>query len=273
MDRKVFRKKFFQLLYPKKFTHYNPVKIPFIAKKVEKWFFEDDNMVCLTKDNVIKVSESFSDEGSILLPSSITEHFVRQASYIWIMNFCMCRETNPCKDYPIEYGCVFMGEGARGIHPDFGHEANVEETLEYLKKCREAGLVHSIGKSKLDTVWLDTGPGEKLLTICNCCPCCCITKMVPYMPESITYRFHATPGVKMEVNDDCIGCGECVDANVCIFDAIHLVDDRASINSGACRTCGRCAEVCPNNAIDAVVGDDDFINTAIKDISIGLDIT
>ena len=60
---------------------------------------------------------------------------------------------------------------------------------------------------------------------------------------------------------------------VCIFDAIQLKDGQAEINGNACRTCGRCAEVCSNDAIEAIINDNDFINTAIRNISEGLDIT
>ena len=69
-----------------------------------------------------------------------------------------------------------MGEAAHGINPQLGRKVSKEEALEHLKKCREAGLVHVIGRNELDALWLGVRPGYKLLTVCNCCHCCCITR-------------------------------------------------------------------------------------------------
>jgi len=88
-------------------------------------------------------------------------------------------DSTGCKDYPMDLGCIFLGEAVKEINPKFGRMATVEEALEHAKKCRDAGLVHLIGKNKLDTVWLNAGPGDKLMTICNCCPCCCLWKILP----------------------------------------------------------------------------------------------
>jgi hypothetical protein len=90
------------------------------------------------------------------------------------MNTCLCRDAKQCKDYPIDLGCLFLGEAALGINPRLGRGVTKREALEHIRRCREAGLVHLIGRNKLDTVWLGVGPGDKLLTICHCCPCCCL---------------------------------------------------------------------------------------------------
>ncbi|KAB1442174.1 RnfABCDGE type electron transport complex subunit B [Pseudodesulfovibrio senegalensis] len=46
----------------------------------------------------------------------------------------------------------------------------------------------------------------------------------------------------------CIGLGSCV--KVCGFDAIHLNDDHLPVvDMNLCRSCGKCAEVCPTGAI------------------------
>jgi len=48
-------------------------------------------------------------------------------------------------------------------------------------------------------------------------------------------------------NDNCTGCGNCVDA--CPFNLIEIIDDLAHINEG-CTLCGACRDVC---AFDAIV--------------------
>ncbi|MCB2228451.1 MAG: electron transfer flavoprotein subunit alpha [Desulfarculaceae bacterium] len=44
----------------------------------------------------------------------------------------------------------------------------------------------------------------------------------------------------------CTGCGSCVD--VCPFEALELIDDKAQVND-ACTLCGACADECPEGAI------------------------
>lgn len=50
----------------------------------------------------------------------------------------------------------------------------------------------------------------------------------------------------VQVKEDCIGCGICV--QICPFGAIEMVDGKARI-SEACRACGQCVEACPNDSI------------------------
>ncbi len=47
--------------------------------------------------------------------------------------------------------------------------------------------------------------------------------------------------------DDCTGCGTCVDA--CPVEAIKLNDDLAHIDPDTCTECEACIEACPLEAI------------------------
>ena len=51
------------------------------------------------------------------------------------------------------------------------------------------------------------------------------------------------------VNENCVGCGECVEFGC---PAIEFHEDRARINS-FCTGCGVCAQICPSEAIEEVV--------------------
>ena len=51
----------------------------------------------------------------------------------------------------------------------------------------------------------------------------------------------------MYVDDNCIGCGICVDT--CPVKAISIIKDKASIDHDLCLECGICADVCPVDAI------------------------
>ncbi|TFG05062.1 MAG: hypothetical protein EU536_03165 [Promethearchaeota archaeon] len=127
-----------------------------------------------------------------------------------------------------------------------------------------------IGKDKLDVSWLNVGPDERLLTICNCCECCCLWRLLPDLDETLAKTVSRIPSVQVKVTDRCVGCGTCVDG-VCFVDAIHIVNNRAWI-SNACRGCGRCVDVCPRNAIELLIGDANYVEKAIKHIGALVDV-
>jgi ferredoxin len=229
-----------------RFTLARTTRLPVVGSIVDSLFFRDDRMVYLPMDRVVQVNKKLDEPSQSFLPSAVAEHFVRSASQRWVMNECICRSASHCEDYPVGLGCLFLGEAAAHIDPGLGRPVSEAEALEHLKKCREAGLVHMIGRDRLDAVWLGVSPGHKLMTVCSCCPCCCLWKMLPALSGDISSRFVMMPGVTVSVSDACAGCGRC--AKACFLGAIRLVDGRAVIG-GECRGCGRCADVCPNKAI------------------------
>jgi dissimilatory sulfite reductase (desulfoviridin) alpha/beta subunit len=111
---------------------------------------------------------------------------------------------------------------------------------------RRAGLVHLVGRNKLDKVWLGATPGHKLLTICNCCPCRCLWRILPDLDPAIGAKVGKMPTVEVRMTDRCVGCGRCAES-VCFVGAIRLDGGRAVIGD-ACRGYGRCVEVCPQGA-------------------------
>ncbi len=222
-------------------------RLPVMGWVLNKALFEGDRMVYLPMDRVVRVDRTLGQPMQSFLPSSVAEHFVRMARHRWIMNECICRSSSHCKDYPVGLGCLFLGEASAHISPGLGRPVSEEEAIEHLRKCREAGLVHVIGRDRLDAVWLGVRPGHRLMTICNCCPCCCLWKMLPSLSPDIASRFTPLPGVSISVTDRCIGCGKCVDA--CFLEAIKVTEGRAAIG-GECRGCGRCADACPRKAIE-----------------------
>jgi ferredoxin len=198
---------------------------------------------------------------NIAVPSTVVEHFIEESSYRFIMDFCICRESMQCTNYPIELGCLFMGDAARRIPKELGRSASKKEALAHVKKCRDAGLVHLIGRDKLDETWLGVGSSIPLVTVCNCCECCCLWRMRPYLNEELASTIKRMPGVDIRINDNCTGCGICLE-DVCFTDGIQIQDGKAVINDD-CVVCGRCAEKCPQDAIDILITDDDFINKTI----------
>jgi ferredoxin len=179
------------------------------------------------------------------------------------MDWCICRSASKCDHYPVELGCLFLGEAAMRIDPKLGRKVTKEEAIEHAKQCREVGLVHLIGRNKLDTVWLKISPGEKLLTVCNCCECCCLWKILPHVSKKISSKVTKMSGVNVTVSEKCIGCGTCFTS--CFVNAISIVDEIATIND-RCRGCGRCASICPQKAITVNIESIENLHLAIDRI-------
>ncbi|MFX1312958.1 MAG: DUF362 domain-containing protein, partial [Promethearchaeota archaeon] len=219
----------------------------------------------------IKVNKTLGEYHEYVVPSQVLEYFINKAKYLWIMNFCICRVSMDCKDYPKNLGCLFLGDAVLDINPQLGGLVTKKQALEHLEKCREAGLVHMIGRNRLDAQWLGVGPGEKLLSICNCDPCCCLWRVSSILAPKIGSKIKKMSGVVVRVTDKCIGCKTCL-KDICFVNAISLKDNHAVI-SEQCRGCGRCVTICPQNAIELTINEDHYIEKSIQEIDKILDIS
>jgi ferredoxin len=234
--------------FPGRFLLARMTRLPVIGALIDRAIFWGDDIVYLPKNTLIQIDQPVESGSDVALPSQIVEHFIERANVHWVMDRCICRDASRCEDYPIDLGCLFLGEAALGINPRLGRQVTKAEALEHVRRCRDAGLVHMVGRNKLDAVWLGVGPGDKLLTVCNCCPCCCLWRVLPHLDPSIGRKVGRMPGVTFTVTERCVGCGTCT-RGVCFAGALRLEGGRAVI-SDACRGCGRCAEVCPQQAIE-----------------------
>ena len=243
---------------------------------VNRLLFEEDRMIYLPKDSVALRAPGKSVDVRVdipaewtntVLPSEIVEHFIRESKHHFIMDACLCRDASDCKDYPKDLGCLFLGRGAARIDERLGRRVTVDEALAHVRRCREAGLVHLIGRNKIDAVVFDTGRKEDLMSICSCCPCCCLWKMLPELSPDISGGVTRMPGVTVAVTDSCTGCGRCVESEVCFVGAISMADERAVIDQGLCRGCGRCTESCTSSAIILTIDDRDFLRRAVDAIA------
>jgi len=246
-------------------------RIPVLGKFFDLVMFEGDQIIYLTQDNVIQINKELNKEDDMVLPSQVLEYFINKANYHWIMNFCICRDSMQCKDYPISLGCLFLGEAVLGINPQLGRLVSKDEALDHIRKCNEAGLVHMVGRNRLDKQWLGVKPGDKLLTICNCDPCCCLWRIAPTLVTKIGSKIQKMPGLEIIVTNKCIGCDKCT-KGICFVDAIQLIENHAQI-SNECRGCGRCVEICPEKAIQIIVNDTEFVSKSIKKIEKLIDVT
>ena len=132
---------------------------------------------------------------SIVLPSILVDYFIEKASYRWIMDFCLCREADGCQDYPQDLACIFLGDAVRKINPRLGgHIASKEEALAHAHRAAELGLIHLIGRDRIDSHWTGATPYGRLMTICHCCPCCCLFRFLPDLDATNRGKVVRMPG-------------------------------------------------------------------------------
>jgi ferredoxin len=248
-------------------------KWPILGPLMERALFNGhqtgDALFYLPKDRVL-VEQKIPIQENLAVPSVVVEHFINQANYIFLMDKCICREAAGCEDYDHGIGCIFLGEAVLDINPKLGSLVEKPTALAHIQKAREAGLVHLIGRDKIDAVWMGVSPSEKLMTICNCCPCCCLFRFLPNLAPKLQKKIERMPWVHVEITEDCIGCGKCAE-DVCFIDAIKMIDGRAQIDED-CRGCGNCAEACPEEAIQVVIEDPEYITHAIQRLSEAVDV-
>ena len=152
-----------------------------------------------------------------------------------------------------------------------GKIVDKQTALAHLERAREAGLVHLIGRDKIDAVWMGVEASTKLMTVCNCCPCCCLFKFLPNLAPKLQNKVERMPGVDVRVTEDCIGCGNCTREDICFIHAISLAGGRAVISED-CRGCGRCVEACPEHAIRLDIDRGDYVEKAIDRLSQVVDV-
>jgi len=236
-----------------------------IAKKIiDRLLFQDDEIFVLPNRNTvnknktsstisanIEINQSFEKDDSEFVPSEIIKIVIKQASDIVIMNKCLCRSSNDCQDYPQDFGCIFIGPASRKIASKYGRRATVEEALEHVDLADNYGLSHVIGRNKIDTIWMHVGPKEQLLTICHCCPCCCLWKVLPDLNDDISDKVMRLEDVEVHtIEDKCKMCKQCLGDDVCFGNAISLENGKVTIDQNKCVGCGHCIQKCKFDAIE-----------------------
>ena len=228
-------------------------------KIIDKILFEDDEIVVIP--NTININKKIESAGSEFLPTDVIKEVIKRTDDIVIMNTCLCRISNNCEDYPQDIGCIFLGPTANKIPKHIGYKASVDEALAHVDKADAAGLSHIIGRNKIDTIWMNVRPGKGLLTICHCCPCCCLWKVYPNLDDDISDKLEKLDGVTVKLHEEnCRKCKLCLD-EVCMFEAISMKDGKITIDTDNCKGCGLCVNTCKFDAITI-----DYTDEAINNV-------
>ena len=239
MGRPVWQIKIITLFWPLRNFMARMVGWPLLGRWMRLTFKGD-------RANFIPVNVEIARPENTPLPSQIVERIIRDASFRFILNRCLCRSLEPCRNYPAEIGCLFLGEGAREIDPRLGKEASTEEALDHHRQAVTRGLIPMAGNLRWDSLWLGVNRADRLLTICHCCDCCCYFKVYRHLPQEAARGLKKLEGLEVRVENTCDGCGICVER--CFIQAMTLRDGKAIVGE-SCRGCGRCAMVCPLEAV------------------------
>ncbi len=208
---------------------------------------------------------------SVPLPEQILWEFIDRSSHRMIVNSCGCRTAYSCQNFPHDIGCLFLGESARDISAGLGRMVTKAEARAHVQKAIAAGLVPNIGKAVVDNFLFHIPERGKLIAICFCCHCCCMTRFYNWLPaEQIHTIAPPLPGLQVEVTDQCVGCGTCL--TFCPYENIAVEAGKA-VHGDKCRGCGRCAAACPEKAVRLTLDNPDFKQETIQRIAAFGDVT
>ena len=227
-----------------------------------------------TLGSYIPIDRSLGEFENQLMPEKMLEHFLKKAKNFYIQNICGCRVYHDCQDHDRTLGCMYIGDDVDSIvlPPTQGRYITQEEALEHAKKSIENGLIPVFGKHPGETYGIGATDTGHLMSLCFCCPCCCINGKIANNATSELQVFTRMEGLTVEVDSDsCVGCGECLE--VCVFVGRDIIDGKAVIDQERCLGCGRCVKVCPHNAIKITLDDPERVEEHIQKLEETIDVT
>jgi len=222
-----------------------------------------------TEMSWIPINKRIDGMDEIALSEKVLDTLIEKATHRVIVNSCGCRSVSNCENYPQDIGCLMMGASALLIPKGFSREVSVDEAKAHVRKAVDTGLIPITGKARIDNDIFMIPDKGKLLTVCFCCECCCITRFMRHLPsDALDEIVRPVEGLSITVTDDCVGCGKCVEK--CFINAIEIVNDRAIIHD-QCRSCGRCALYCPTKAIRLSISEPDAVEKVVARIDAVVD--
>ena len=167
----------------------------------------------------ITVNVALGEYEDQILHYKVTEHFIKKAGTIILMD-CPCRTTAGCENHEVHLGSTYMGAEAAAMDLSKfpgARLATKDEALERERLAYENGLVPHLGKFRGDAAYFGVLDHEdELMSMCFCCPCCCINGKLITHGASVPRIFKRIEGLTVKVDEDtCLGCGKCLE--VCVF--------------------------------------------------------
>ncbi len=103
---------------------------------------------------ILPIQQDIPIPANSILPRQLLETLVEESSTRVVMNSCLCRTVEECDDYPLDLGCLFLGEGAEQIHSSMAHSVSREEALAHINRGIALSLSPTIIHSWFDAAIL-----------------------------------------------------------------------------------------------------------------------
>ena len=268
---KLIHKKLFLTAYYSKGIQYHPSilsNLP-LFREIAVRIAEPEN----TYGSYIPINTSLGTFENQLMPEKMIEHFIKKAKHFYVQNACGCRVYHDCQNHDKTLGCMYMGEDVKSIQlpPENGRFISQEEALEHVRKSLKNGLIPVFGRYPAETAGWATDTG-RIMSMCFCCPCCCINGKMAQNATSEVQLFTRMEGLTVSVDPNiCVGCGACLE--VCVFVGRNVIDGKAVVDQERCVGCGRCAMVCPNGSISITIDDPKRFEEHIQNLEESVDVS
>jgi len=160
-----------------------------------------------------------------------------------VVTDCICRRRTEILGRgcgkPLEACFMFGSMGQYYVDRGIGREVSLDEALDILRRCRDAGLV------------TQPATAQNPAGMCNCCGDCCgvlaALNKHPRPAETVISNYRAAVDAEA-----CSGCGDCLER--CQMGAIRMEEAGgvARVRAERCIGCGLCVTTCPAEAIALV---------------------
>ena len=169
-------------------------------------------------------------------PSENLAEVLKDAGH-WSIGQCPCRLShwladpgNHCEH--ILQTCLQTGDLSRwAVEHGLARELTYEEMVDFLQKCNEDGLVHTLNINHC---------------VCNCCSDCCA---MFHCHSTGAPTFIPSPFVARSDEEQCNACRTCADR--CPVGAIQ-VEEYAIVDRALCLGCGVCVPTCKTGSMSLV---------------------
>ena len=280
VGEEILKAKHFKLILTMRYTKgvfYHPytiTRLPIFRNIIEKWYDPK------TADaSYIPINDSLGTYEDQVLPLKVLEYFINKAEHLLLTHGCGCRVYNQCQDHDHSIGCLYIGADTVDVKevfpkktPESSHFATKEEAMERVKEAYDNGLITVIGRLKWDAEAMGVPDRGHFMTVCFCCPCCCIVGKRMYGTTELQNMMQRIEGVSVKVDEElCVGCEDCME--VCVFEGMEMIDGIARVNQEKCLGCGRCERVCPNEAITITLDDPKRLDEFISRIEANVDVS
>jgi ferredoxin len=152
---------------------------------------------------------------------------------------CPCRSVRDDPCLPLDV-CLIVGEPFAGFVI-----AHHRKKARWITQEEAVGILRAErDRGHVHHAFFKDAMLDRFYAICNCCSCCCGAMQAWH---SGTPMLASSGYVSRVAAEACVGCGRC--AEVCPFDAIEMDGERARVDADRCMGCGVCVATCTNGAL------------------------